>query len=137
MFCLRYLIPAERWPEKWARLAFWSANIGLAWMCFATLLPLGLLQLYQSVNKGYFEARELKFLTNSTNALIEWLRFPGDVLFIMGGAIPALWIAYLGIRHTVERVTLDEPDDILFTEVHEPDGIAPMGDAEAAAARLT
>ena len=137
MFCLRYLIPAEKWPERWARICFWSTNLGLAWMCFATLLPLGILQLYQSVNKGYFEARELKFLTNHTNAIIEWLRFPGDAVFIVGGALPALYIAYLGIRHTVKQVTLEEPDDILFTIVHEPEGIAAMGDAEAAAARLT
>jgi nitric oxide reductase subunit B len=115
MFCLRYLIPADRWPEKWARISFWSANIGLAWMCFATLLPLGILQLYKSVDSGYFEARELKFLGNDTNALIEWLRLPGDVVFIVGGALPALYIAYLGIRHTVARVTLEEPDEILFT----------------------
>ena len=77
MFCLRYLIPADRWPERWAKVSFWSTNIGLAWMCFATLLPLGILQLYKSVDDGYFEARELKFLTNDTNALIEWLRLPG------------------------------------------------------------
>jgi nitric oxide reductase subunit B len=135
MFCLRYLIPGDKWPEKWAKVSFWSANIGLAWMCFATLLPLGILQLYKSVDSGYFEARELKFLTNDTNTLIEWLRLPGDVIFIAGGAVPALYIAYLGIRHTVKRVTLDEPEDILFTEVtgagdaHEPDD-------EATAARL-
>ena len=67
---------------------FWSTNIGLAWMCFATLLPLGILQLYESVNEGYFEARELEFLTNDTNALLEWLRLPGDLLFIVGGAMP-------------------------------------------------
>ena len=60
LFCLRYLIPAERWPEKWARIAFWSTNIGLAWMCFATLLPLGIAQLYKSVNDGYWEARDLQ-----------------------------------------------------------------------------
>ena len=136
MFCLRYLIPAEKWPERWAKICFWSTNLGLAWMCFATLLPLGLLQLYQSVNKGYFEARELKFLTNHTNAIIEWLRFPGDTLFIAGGAVPALYIAYLGIRHTVKQVTLEEPDDILFTEVRLPEGATPA-EAEAAAARLT
>ena len=136
MFCLRYLIPAERWPEKWARISFWSANIGLAWMCFATLLPLGILQLYKSVDTGYFEARELKFLTNDTNAVIEWLRLPGDILFIAGGALPALYIAYLGVRYTVKRVTLEEPDDILFTEVDEPEGVATMGDEEAAAARI-
>src|SRR5262245_46465765 len=136
MFCLRYLIPADRLPERWARISFWSTNLGLAWMCFATLLPLGMLQLYKAVGSGYFEARELKFLTNHTNSLIEWLRFPGDLIFIVGGAIPTLYIAYLAIRYTVKQVTLEEPEDILFTEVHEPAEIGAMGEDEAAAARL-
>src|SRR4051812_1270432 len=103
---------------------------------WAPLLPLGILQLYKSVNSGYFEARELKFLTNDTNAAIEWLRLPGDVVFIVGGALPALFIAYLGIRHTVKRVTLEEPEDILFTEIATtPDDAAAA--AEASAARIT
>ncbi|MEA2138376.1 MAG: nitric oxide reductase subunit [Solirubrobacteraceae bacterium] len=136
LFCLRYLIPAERWPERWAKVSFWSTNIGLAWMCFATLLPLGILQLYESVNSGYFEARQLKFLTNDTNALIEWLRLPGDVLFIAGGAVPALYVAYLGVRHTVKRVTLDEPDDILFTDIAVAHGTV-FDAEEASAARVT
>jgi nitric oxide reductase subunit B len=137
LFCQRYLIPAEKWPERWARICFWSTNLGLAWMCFATLLPLGILQLYKSVDAGYFEARELKFLTNDTNALIEWLRLPGDIVFIAGGALPALYIAYLGVRHTVKRVTLDEPDDILFTELRDPEGATAAGEHEASAARMT
>jgi nitric oxide reductase subunit B len=137
LFCLRYLIPAEKWPEKWARISFWSTNIGLAWMCFATLLPLGILQLYKSVGDGYFEARELKFLTGDANTLIEWLRLPGDIVFIAGGALPVLYIAYVGVRHTVKRVTLEEPEDILFTDIVEPDGIAPIGPDEASAARTT
>jgi nitric oxide reductase subunit B len=137
MFCLRYLIPAERWPERWAKVCFWSTNVGLAWMCFATLLPLGILQLYKSVDDGYFEARQLKFLGNDTNALIEWLRLPGDIVFIVGGAVPALYIAYLGIRHTVKRVTLDEPEDILFTELADADGTPQMIGAEATAAKVT
>jgi nitric oxide reductase subunit B len=136
MFCLRYLIPADKWPEKWARISFWSVNIGLAWMCFATLLPLGILQLYKSVDSGYFEARELEFLTNDTNTLIEWLRLPGDLVFVVGGAMVALYIAFLGIRYTVKQVTLDEPDDILFTEIVEPEGTPPAAGEEAAAARL-
>ena len=137
MFCLRYLIPDDRWPEKWARISFWSANIGLAWMCFATLLPLGILQLYESVNSGYFEARELKFLTNDTNALLEWLRLPGDVIFIAGGALPALYIAFVGIRHTVKKITREEPEDILFTEITEPEGVEAAGAHEASAAKAT
>jgi nitric oxide reductase subunit B len=119
LFCLRYLIPDDRWPDGAARLSFWSLNLGLAWMSFATLFPLGLLQLYESVNKGYFEARTLEFLTNDTNALIEWIRLPGDVVFIGGGVLPVLYICWLGVRHTVPRVTLQEPEH-LFTEITEP-----------------
>ncbi len=136
MFCLRYLIPAERWPERWARICFWSTNLGLAWMCFATLLPLGILQLYKSVGSGYVEAREPSFLNDGVNNALEWLRLPGDLVFIAGGAVPALYIAWLGIRYTVKHVTLEEPDDILFTEIAQPAGIDATAGDEAAAARL-
>jgi nitric oxide reductase subunit B len=89
------------------------------------------------VNDGYWEARDLHFLTEDTNALIEWLRLPGDIVFIVGGALPVLYIAYVGIRHTVERVTLEEPEDILFTEVSEPAGLPKTAAEEAAAAKVT
>ncbi len=52
-------------------------------MCFATLLPLGIVQLYESVSHDYLEARSLQYLTSSTNALIEWLRLLGDVLDLL------------------------------------------------------
>ena len=65
------------------------------------------------------------------------VRLPGDIVFIAGGAIPTLYIAYLGIRHTVKNVTLEEPDDILFTEIHEPAGVPKIGGDEATAARTT
>lgn len=123
LFCLRYLIPQERWSERAARLSFWSLNIGLALMIFATLFPLGLLQLYESVDAGYFEARSLQFLTNGTVALLEWLRLPGDVLFIVGGVLPLLYLCYLGVRHTVPTVTMEEPEDILFTEITQPETV--------------
>jgi nitric oxide reductase subunit B len=119
MFCLRYLIPAERWPERAAKTSFWSLNIGLAWMSFATLFPLGLIQLYESVNESYFSARSLEFLTNDTNELIEWMRFPGDVVFIVGGVLTVLYICWIGVRHTVREVVYEEPEDLLFTEVTE------------------
>jgi nitric oxide reductase subunit B len=126
LFCLRYLIPAERWSDRAAKISFWSLNLGLAWMCFATLLPLGLLQLYESVTNGYYEARSLDFLTNDTNALIEWIRLPGDIVFIGGGVLPVLYLCWLGIRYTVPRVTMGE--EALFTEVTEPAGAAePVG----------
>jgi nitric oxide reductase subunit B len=120
MFCLRYLIPAERWSERAARMSFWGLNIGLAWMSFVTLFPLGIRQLYESVNVGYFEARSLDYLSTNTNTVIEWLRLPGDAYFILVGVIPLLYLCYVGVRHTVKRVVIEEPGEILFTEVTEP-----------------
>ncbi|MBP2705078.1 cbb3-type cytochrome c oxidase subunit I [Microbispora sp. RL4-1S] len=99
LFALRYLIPSSRWPDKWAKVSFWSLNVGLAWMCFATLLPLGLMQLYEAVSAGYFEARSLAYLTGRAVTMLEWLRLPGDLLFIVGGVLPLCWIAWLGVRH--------------------------------------
>jgi nitric oxide reductase subunit B len=118
MFALRYLVPAHRWSDKLARISFWSLNIGLAWMAFITLLPLGILQLYKSVDSGYAAARSLDYLTNPTNAMLEWLRLPGDVLFIVGGVLPLLWLALQGVLHRGgRRAGSAEDDRRLFTEV--------------------
>jgi nitric oxide reductase subunit B len=125
LFCLRYIIPEKYWSDRAAKLSFWSLNLGLAWMVFASLFPLGILQLYHSVSKGYYDARTLQFLTSPTNALIEWLRLPGDALFIVGGVLPVLYLAWLGVRHQSSGVTLEEPRDVLFTEVTEPAGEKP------------
>lgn len=119
LFCLRYLIPVERWSDRAAQISFWGLNLGLAWMCFASLFPLGILQLYQSVSHGYFEARQLKFLTNPFNVLIEWLRLPGDVVLIVLGVLPVLYLCWLGVRYRVTRQTR-EAANVLFTEVTTP-----------------
>ena len=120
-FCIRYMIPENRWSDRAAQISFWSLNAGLAWMVFATLFPLGILQLYESVSHGYFEARSLKFLGNPVNAAIEWLRLPGDVVFIVGGVLPVIYLCWLAIRYQVTRTTLDQPAvNILFTDVTDP-----------------
>ena len=123
LFCLRYLLPEDRWSDKLAKTSFWSLNIGLAWMAFVTLLPLGIVQLHRSVGRGYWAARELNFLTNDLNALLGWLRLPGDVLFIGGGVLPLLWMGYQGVRYRgSHQDALDDEDLLLFTEVTPPAG---------------
>lgn len=99
LFGLRYLLPEEKGFDRAAKISFWSLNIGLAWMVFVTLFPLGVLQLYESVQHGYYEARQLSYLTNSANRFLEWLRLPGDAVFILGGVLPLLWLCWLGVRH--------------------------------------
>jgi nitric oxide reductase subunit B len=117
LFALRYLIPENRWPERAAKASFWCLNLGLAWMVFATLFPLGILQLYHAVSVGYYDARSLKFIGNPQNTLLEWLRFPGDVVFIVGGALPVLYICWLGVRHALTRRQPAQGAEILFTEI--------------------
>ncbi|BBY54747.1 cbb3-type cytochrome c oxidase subunit I [Mycobacterium koreense] len=118
MFAFRYVIPPEKWPERMARISFWCMNIGLAWMVFATLLPLGVLQLFHSVNNGYFEARSLGYITQPGNSILEWLRLPGDAILIVGGVVPFVWIAWTALRNFRSGITVDElPENALYTEL--------------------
>ncbi|HET7752393.1 MAG TPA: cbb3-type cytochrome c oxidase subunit I, partial [Anaeromyxobacteraceae bacterium] len=116
-FAVRYLVPDQRWPERFAKVSFWCLNLGLAWMVFATLFPIGLLQLERSVSVGYFEAREIKYLTTGYLSLFEWMRLPGDVVFIGGGVLPLLWICIQGVRHAGGRDLDTGTGSALFTEV--------------------
>jgi len=118
LFALRYIVPAKRWPDKLAKVSFWSLNIGLAWMVFVTLLPLGVLQLYNSVNEGYYEARTLGYISEPGNVILEWMRMPGDVIFIVGGILPFLWITWLGVRYGIKATTHVVPPETLFVEEH-------------------
>ncbi len=130
VFALRYLIPEERWSDRWPRLSFWSLNLGLAWMSFATLLPGGALQLYKVLEAGYADARSLGYLQGKANAVLEWLRLPGDVVFMVGGVLPLLWMTWLGIRYRVAAARrADAPEQVLlFTEIVEPGEPADSGE---------
>ena len=120
LFCLRYIIPERHWSDKAAKLSFWSLNLGLAWMVFATLFPLGVLQLYHSINVSYYDARTLNYISSHINSVLEWLRMPGDVVFIIGGTLPLLYLCFLGIRYMRQGSTLEEPEEILFTDIAAP-----------------
>ncbi|MGD0114148.1 MAG: cbb3-type cytochrome c oxidase subunit I [Armatimonadota bacterium] len=100
MFVARYFIPPDRRSERAMALSFWSLNIGLTWMLFANLAPIGALQLFDSVQNGYWHARQAAFFAQPALRVLEWLRLPGDLLFIMGGILP---VAYLSLRMFVAR----------------------------------
>jgi nitric oxide reductase subunit B len=120
LFCLRYIIPQKFWSDKAARISFWSLNLGLAWMIFATLFPLGILQLYHSVSVSYYDARTLNYIGSRANSILEWIRMPGDIVFIVGGTLPILYLTFLGVRYMRSGTTTEEPKDILFTDIVVP-----------------
>lgn len=116
LFALRYIIKPKYWSGKLAKSSFWSTNIGLAWIVFATLFPLGVMQLWTSVSQGYFEARTLAYITLPGNAVLEWIRLPGDVPLIVGGAVPFVIIAWRGVRHAIAATATRLEPETLFVE---------------------
>ena len=120
LFCLRYIIPQTLWPDKAVRISFWSLNLGLEWMVFATLFPLGILPLYHSISVSYYDARTLNYIGSRANSILEWMRMPGDIVFIVGGALPILYLTFMGVRYMRGGTTTEEPKDILFTDIVVP-----------------
>ena len=86
-------------------------------MVFATLFPLGILQLYHSISVSYYDARTLNYIGSRAYSVLEWLRMPGDVVFILGGTSPILYLSFLRIRYMRTSLTMEEPREMLFTDI--------------------
>jgi nitric oxide reductase subunit B len=93
LFCLRALRPAAAWPEKPLSFAFWTINGGLMAMVVISLLPVGLMQTWASVEHGYWYARSAEFLQTPVISLFRWSRVIGDTVFTLGVLVLAVFIA--------------------------------------------
>ncbi len=102
VFAVRRVVADEEWEhmEKYMRLSFWGLNVGLVSMVVTNLFPGGVLQFLDVVKNGYWHARRPEFLHERTVRIIEWLRLPGDLIFIGLGVIPALIIVRLAYKST-------------------------------------
>jgi nitric oxide reductase subunit B len=58
-------------------------------------------------------------LQGATIALLEWLRLPGDAVFILGGVLPLIYLCWLSLRHMVPRISEKKAEVALFTEISE------------------
>ncbi|HSK09784.1 MAG TPA: cbb3-type cytochrome c oxidase subunit I [Vicinamibacterales bacterium] len=100
MFVARYFIPPDARSERAMKVSFWSLNIGLLLMIVVNLIPIGIIQLNDAFEQGYWHAREPAFFEQPLVRVFEWLRLPGDALFIVGGIFP---VVYLAVRMFVNR----------------------------------
>jgi len=103
VFVLRQTSDDVRWAgiEKYVKTAFFGTNIGLAMMVIFSLFPSGVLQVWDVVQHGYWHARSLDYIGSRRAHLVEWLRLPGDLVFIVFGAIPLVIASikgYFGAR---------------------------------------
>jgi len=72
LVCLRALIPGREWKDGILKFSFWSLNGGLMMMCVLSLLPVGLMQTWASVDHGYWYARSPEFMQTD---IMQWLRW--------------------------------------------------------------
>jgi nitric oxide reductase subunit B len=84
LFCLKGLATRRVWKTPVLAFAFWAINIGLALMVLLSLLPIGLLQTWASVEHGLWYARSAAFLQTGVMHTLRWLRVLGDTIFAIG-----------------------------------------------------
>jgi nitric oxide reductase subunit B len=105
VFVLRQTSDDAHWPgiEKYVKVAFFGTNIGLLMMVAMSLFPGGVLQVLDVVQHGYWHARSLDYIGSARSHLLEWMRLPGDLVFIVFGAVPLVIASikgYIGVRAT-------------------------------------
>jgi nitric oxide reductase subunit B len=84
LFCLKAMNPEIKWNENILKFSFWAMNLGLSAMILLSLLPVGLLQTWASVDQGYWYARSPEFLKTPVMQTLRWMRVPGDTVFAIG-----------------------------------------------------
>lgn len=92
VFCVRHVSTDTEWDslKKYFKVSFWGLNTGLLMMVVFSLFPGGVMQIMDVLENGYWHARSLAYTGQEMARLIEWLRTPGDLVFIFVGVVPAL-----------------------------------------------
>jgi len=100
LFALRALRPGRPWRDGTISFAFWSMNIGLMAMILLSLLPVGLMQTWASVEHGYWYARSAEFLQTDLIGRLRWMRMFGDTIFAVGAITYVLFVLGLSTGHS-------------------------------------
>ena len=103
LVCLRALIPGRTWNDRLLKFSFWSLNGGLMMMCILSLLPVGLMQTWASVDHGYWYARSPEFMQTDIMQWLRWLRVPGDTVFFLGAVALVVFVAGLKTGHSFRK----------------------------------
>jgi nitric oxide reductase subunit B len=96
LICLRFYSD-RNWESTKLKRAFWLLNIGLVAMIVFSLLPIGIIQAYTSITKGYSFARDSDLLYSPTIQTLKWMRMIGDVIFSAG----IFYFCWFTIKETI------------------------------------
>lgn len=91
VFCARSLVDPARWNASLLRTVFWSLNVGLLLMVALDLFPVGIAQLLDVLENGFWHARSQAFVQGELFQALTWARIVGGALFVFGGVLPLAW----------------------------------------------
>ena len=103
LFCLRALRPGKAWKNWPLAFSFWAINIGLALMVLISVLPIGLMQAWASVEYGTWYARSAEFLHSPGMNQLRWMRMIGDSIFALGALVLGWFILGLVTGHSYDK----------------------------------
>ncbi|MEA4903264.1 MAG: nitric-oxide reductase large subunit [Petrimonas sp.] len=98
LFVLRSMYRKQKWNDKLIKFTFWTLNIGLLLMVVVSLLPVGLMQTFASVNHGMWYARSAEFMQQPLVNAFKWSRIIGDTIFGIGTLTLFLFVYQLTIK---------------------------------------
>ncbi|HZQ70371.1 MAG TPA: nitric-oxide reductase large subunit [Terriglobales bacterium] len=103
LFCLRALRPGLAWKNRTLAVSFWCINLGLALMVLISVLPIGLMQVWASVEYGTWYARSAEFMQTPLMEKLRWLRMIGDSVFAVGAVGLGWFVLGLVTGHSYDR----------------------------------
>ena len=104
LLCLRVLVPGLlHGKTAGCGCRSWALNGGLLAMCVLSLLPVGLMQTWASVEHGYWYARSSEFMQTDLMQTLRWMRIPGDTVFFVGAVALVVFVAGLKTGHSFRR----------------------------------
>jgi nitric oxide reductase subunit B len=112
LYSLRNIVKPEAWNDKLLRVSCWGLNIGLAGMILVTLLPVGFIQLKTGFVQGYWASRSFDFLQSPTVKLLLSIRIVPDMIFIIVGILPLLFVVGKSMLN-LRKPTVNEEEEIL------------------------
>lgn len=120
LFVLKGMAARHVWKDGVISFAFWSINIGLGLMVLISVLPVGLLQTWASVEHGLWYARSMEFMQTDTMEILRWLRVIGDTVFAAGVVALAWFVVGLKIGWSLNGRLDISPEHYPVIEEHRP-----------------
>ncbi|HBK94912.1 MAG TPA: nitric oxide reductase large subunit, partial [Porphyromonadaceae bacterium] len=94
----RSMYRKQKWNDKLIKFTFWTLNAGLLLMVVVSLLPVGLMQTFASVNHGMWYARSAEFMQQPVVNVFKWSRIIGDTVFGIGTLTLFLFVYQLTLK---------------------------------------